>query len=243
MEYWALAVGITDKLRQYLQAQLGEYDLQIETIATIHEAGCKLSKKAFHLLIVDLNYLRSIGQTGWLGRVRRTSYLPVVVLSRDPEQDVNEVVEYGADLCIASEQSFSVIADLVYAQFRRYIAYNHYKTPVSMAVAAFQIGDIYVDPARRTVDVHGKLVNLRPREFSLLLYFMRNPNIVLTAEQICENAWGIEGGYERDVSRPIYALRRAIEFDPQNPVYIQTVYRVGYRFAVKEQRTGKLASN
>lgn len=235
MEYLALAVGITDKLRQYLQAQLGEYDLQIETISTIHEAGCKLSKKVFHLLIVDLNYLRSIGQTGWLGRVRRTSYLPVVVLSRDPEQDVNGVVEYGADLCIASEQSVSVIADLVYAQFRRYVSYNHYKAPVSTTVAAFQIGDICIDPARRTVEVRGQSVNLRPREFSLLLYFMRNPTIVLTTEQICENAWRIEGIYERNVSGSIYILRQAIEIDPQNPVYIQTVYRVGYRFTVKSK--------
>ena len=59
-------------------------------------------------------------------------------------------------------------------------------------LSGFQLGDIFIDPARQEITVCGQPVNLRHREFSLLLYFMRNPNIVLTAEQICEHAWGME---------------------------------------------------
>ena len=80
------------------------------------------------------------------------------------------------------------------------------------------------------VKVRGQPVNLRPREFSLLLYFMRNINIVLTAEQICEHAWGMEGSYNRGVSGPIAILRKMIEPDTANPRYIETVSRIGYRF-------------
>lgn len=233
MEYRALMVGLTDKLRLYLQMQLEGHGLQIETIPTIQEANYKLGKNIYHLLMTDLDYLRSIGKVGWLGRVRRISYLPVVVLSQNPEHDASGVVEFGADLCISVEQSFSSIADLAYAQFRRYIAYNHYRAPISAAVPAFQIGDIYIDPARRAVEVRGKPVELRTREFSLLLYFMRNPGIVLTADQICENAWGTTGIYSSGISGPVRLLRQAIEVDPQNPVYIQTIRCVGYRLAVK----------
>lgn len=78
------------------------------------------------------------------------------------------------------------------------------------------------------MNVCGRSVNLRPREFSLLLYFMRNPNIVLTADQICEHAWGIE--YAQPVGQSIYDLRQQIESNPNKPCYIETVYRVGYRF-------------
>lgn len=233
MGYGALAVNIADDLSQYLKTELAVRDLCVESVPTIQKATHILSQKAFHLLMVDLDYLRKAGQVGWLGRVRRISYLPVIVLSPDPEHDANGVVEFGADLCISSQQPFSVIADLAYAQFRRYVAYNHYKNPSGAETDPFQVGNIHIDPARRTVEVQGKPVELRPREFSLLLYFMCNPDIVLTNEQICENAWGIEDIYRHSVSGSVYILRQAIEADPKNPSYIKTVYRIGYRFSVK----------
>lgn len=98
-------------------------------------------------------------------------------------------------------------------------------------------GDFFIDPARRIVEVCGRLVNLRPREFSLLLYFMRNPHIVLTSEQICEHAWGMEGSYNQGVAHPIRLLRKAIEPDPPKPIYIETVHRVGYRFTACKVET------
>ncbi len=54
--------------------------------------------------------------------------------------------------------------------------------------------------------------------------------IVLNSEQICGHAWGMEGSYNQGVSHPVRLLRQAIEPDPINPVYIKTVYRVGYCF-------------
>ena len=59
---------------------------------------------------------------------------------------------------------------------------------------------------------------------------MRNINIVLTSEQICEHAWGMEGSNKRGVSGPIAILRKIIETDPTCPRYIETVSRIGYRF-------------
>lgn len=63
---------------------------------------------------------------------------------------------------------------------------------------------------------------------------MRNPKVVLSAEQICENAWGTEGIYERGIAQPIRILRQAIESDPKHPVYIETVRMLGYRFTAKK---------
>lgn len=65
----------------------------------------------------------------------------------------------------------------------------------------------------------------------MLLYFMRNPDIVLTSEQICSQAWGMEGSYDHGVAQPIRLLRQAIEPDPGNPIYIKTIYRLGYYFS------------
>lgn len=233
MKFHALAVGIADDLFRPLQAELTTHDLCIESAPTIQGATHILSQKTFHLLILDFGYLRDVGQTGWLSRIRRSTYLPIVVLSANPEQDANGAVEFGADLCISAEQP-SVAADLAYAQLRRYVAYNHYKDPGGVETVPFQVGGIYIDPARHIVEVRGKPVELRPREFNLLLYFMRNPNIVLTTEQICENAWGTKGIYRHGISGPICILRQAIEANPQKPAFIETVSRVGYRFTVKK---------
>ena len=113
------------------------------------------------------------------------------------------------------------------AQFRRYTGYDQHSAQERQD---FQIDDIYIDPARCVVRVKERSVRLRPREFSLLHYFMKHPDEVLSAERICENAWNMDAGYDRGISQPIYLLRQAIEPDPENPRYIHTVHRVGYRF-------------
>lgn len=184
----------------------------------------------FHLLIADLDYLRSIQQSDWLTGIRRNSFVPVIILSDTPEKDIKGMVQLGADICISGKWPCAMIADFAYAQLRRYTEYNHYTWPSGAEISSFQVGDIFIDPARREVEVRGQPVSLRPREFSLLLYFMRNPKIVLTSEQICEHAWEMEGSYNRGVSGPVALLRKAIEPDIAHPRYIETIPRIGYRF-------------
>ena len=237
MEYHALSVGLTDELFADIQTVLTSSNTSLTPSLTVRDASRLLNRETFHLLIVDLEYLRSIGQAGWLAGVRYTTFIPVVVLSGTPEQDAHPMVQLGADICVSDKHPHSVLADLTLAQLRRYTEYNHYRTPGDIVSAAFHVGDIFIDPARRIVKVLGHPVSLRPREFSLLLFFMQNPDIVLTSEQICEHAWGIEAGYIRGVSQPIYLLRQAIEPDPLNPIYIETVYRAGYRFVAKKAET------
>lgn len=229
LEYSVLALGLSDVLLMSLKETI-QYKLSFSEVLTVQEASRLLVHQIFHLLIVDLDYLRSIRQSGWLADIRHISFVPVIVLSDTPEQDTNGMVRLGADMCISGKQPPSIIADLAYAELRRYTEYNHYNDPGKAETAPFQLGDIFIDPPRRRVEVRNTEVHLRPREFSLLLYFMRNPKIVLTSEQICEHAWGMEGSYNQGVSHPVRLLRKAIEPDPEHPVYIETVRRVGYRF-------------
>lgn len=230
MEYGALAVGMADELLSHLQIQFAPHDLRFDAVPTVQAANRQLSEKAFHLLIADLEYLRSIGQTTWLEGVRQITFAPLIVLSDTPEQDSSGMVELGADICVSGKKSLSMVVDVVFAQFRRYTEYNHYDDPRVGEAALFTLGDISIDLSRQTVRVRGREVILRPREFDLLRLFMCNPGHVFSTEEICERAWNIEGGYNRGVSQPIYLLRKAIELDPNNPTHIRTVYRRGYCF-------------
>ncbi len=229
MVYRVLTLGLSDTLITDLKEAI-QYNPAFSAVLTVQEAGRLLVHQIFHLLIVDLDYLRNIQQSGWLLEIRHISFVPMIVLSDTPEQDTSGMVRLGADICISGKQLTSILADFAYAQLRRYTEYNHYHGPGATETAPFRVGDIFIDPPRRKVRVGAVSINLRPREFSLLLYFMRNPKIVLTSEQICEHAWGMEGSYNQGVSHPVRLLRKAIEPDPEHPVYIETVRRVGYRF-------------
>lgn len=228
MEYRALTIGLTDELYSGIQAVLASSNLRLTPSLAVKDVGHMLDKQVIHLLIANLEYLRSIGQTDWLAGLRHITRIPIIILSDKPELDTHPMVQLGADICVSSKGSYAMIADLVFAQLRRYTEYNNHHTPVEMENDAFQVGDIFIDPASRVVEVCGQPVNLRPREFSLLLYLMKHPNIVLTADQICKHAWGIE--YTQSVGQSIYDLRQQIEMNPNKPCYIKTVYRIGYRF-------------
>mgnify|MGYP001144107428 CR=1 FL=1 len=93
------------------------------------------------------------------------------------------MVQLGADTCISGNPPFAAIANHVCAQLRRYTEYNHYDNPVNTEATPFQIGGIYIAPARRVAEVYGQPVTLRRREFSLLLYFMRKIAYLLMYEE------------------------------------------------------------
>lgn len=181
MDYQALTIGLSDTLLAELECRLAQYGLHFTASTTIQEASRILSEQSFHLLIVDLEYLRNLKQTEWLASVRHISFVPVVILTDTPKKDMSSMIELGMDICVSDKESHSMVADVIHAQFRRYTEYNHYKDPRSAEIAPFRLGDIFIDPNRHTVEVRGKPVELRPREFSLLLYFMQNPNIILSS--------------------------------------------------------------
>lgn len=225
MKFQILTVGLKDDLISLCREHFAERNTELKNVLNISEAVSILKNDPALLLVLDMEYLRSIGQSDWIVNIRYVSFIPIIVLSDAPEADIGSTIEAGADVCYDSKLPPSIIVLLLSAQLRRYTEYDHYCGPET---APFQVGDIAIDQARRLAWVRGKQVKLRPREFNLLLYFMRNPDIVLTAEQICEYAWG--KNYLHSVTQAICDLRQKIESDPTNPVYIKTVYRVGYRF-------------
>ena len=92
-------------------------------------------------------------------------------------------------------------------------------------------GNIVLDLAKREVRRGGEAVPLRPKEFELLEFLLRHPGQALTRSQILEEVWGITFmGETRTVDVHVRWLREKIEDDPANPVHIQTVRSVGYRF-------------
>jgi len=93
-----------------------------------------------------------------------------------------------------------------------------------------EVGTIQVDVRRREVTVDSEPVDLTPTEFQLLVVLMSQAGYVLTRSELIRKGLGADyEGIDRTLDSHIRNLRHKIEKDPKNPVYIQTVYGVGYR--------------
>ena len=91
--------------------------------------------------------------------------------------------------------------------------------------------NLWIDSPARTAGRGDERLDLKPREFDLLLFFMSNPGRAWTRDQLIERVWGKSfDGDARTVDLHVARLRSKIEEDPADPHYVETVWGVGYRF-------------
>jgi len=100
-----------------------------------------------------------------------------------------------------------------------------------------RLGDLEIDADRFEVRVNGQPVALTAKEFGILETLATEPGRVFTRSQIIDKAFGFDHDVlDRTVDAHVLNLRRKIEPDPTDPIYVQTVYGRGYRLADPKQR-------
>jgi DNA-binding response OmpR family regulator len=131
----------------------------------------------------------------------------------------------GADDYMVKPFSTRELVARVKAQLRRYVYYNEDKHN-----SLLQHGELKLDTLNYKVFKQNKELNLTPREFELLKFFLSNPDRVFTKAQIFNNVW--EDEYVNDdntVMVHVKRLRNKIEDNPNDPKYIVTVWGIGYK--------------
>jgi len=158
--------------------------------------------------------------------LRKEGPVPIVfVTARGAEVDRIVGLELGADDYVVKPFSPRELLARVRAVLRRSGAPE--PPPMQRRVA----GDIAVDADKREVTVHGKRVDLKPREFDVLWLFVRNDGRVFTREQLIETLWGFDfEGDPRTVDVHIRRIRRALGDRADRPRYVHTIHGVGYKF-------------
>lgn len=227
MKNKVITICIISKLNVLLEKTLQKHQTSLIPCATTEEAHQLMSEGDYCLVVMDTSTLTSECAMANVKHMRITTNAPLLAIA--PLGISSQLLEAGADICLPDHMPQETIVSHAVSLLRRYTLYDHYDK-IQPDKRAIQRGDIFIDPRHHTVFVRGKKIKLRLREFLLLHYFMRNPYLVLSPEQICQGAWRLENGYGSDVSGPVAILRRAIEPDPRKPVYIETVHQVGYRF-------------
>lgn len=192
----------------------------------------------FHTERPDLVILDIIMAGGMDGltvcrRIRELADTPVMMLSAQAitEDDIIQGLDAGADEYLIKPIRLNEFVARVKALLRRA------QISSSEVEQIYDDGYLNVDLHRRQVHVDGQKEHLTPTEFKLLAVLMENAGRVVPQRELLEQVWGRE--YIDDVYYPrvyISQLRRKIEVDPSNPVYILTEHRVGYRFE-KQSRT------
>jgi two-component system, OmpR family, KDP operon response regulator KdpE len=159
-------------------------------------------------------------------RLRAVSHVPIIVLSVKGDESVKiEVLDAGADDYVTKPFGIGELLARVRAALRRS------PTAADDEEAIIEEGDFRVDPQARDVSVAGKDVHLSPKEFDLLLYFIRHPGRVLTHRTLLAKIWGGNSVEQTEYLRVfVRHLRKKIEPDPARPCYILTDPWVGYRF-------------
>lgn len=180
------------------------------------------------LLLLDLMLP---GRDGWeITRLVRgdptLAHTPIIMLTaRIDDTDKIVGLELGADDYVTKPYNPREVVARVRARLRKY----------EDVAPVIRVGDLEMDVRRREVRAAGQPVDLTPTEFALMHVFMEQPGYALTRGELMRRGLGVDfEGVERTLDSHIRNLRQKLEPEPANPVYIQTVYGIGYRLMERE---------
>jgi DNA-binding response OmpR family regulator len=178
------------------------------------------------LIVLDL-MLPGLGGLEVARILRKETRVPILMLTaKGTETDKVLGLEIGADDYVTKPFGMQELLARVRALLRR--TESGQEPPVPEIASS---GDIRIDLLRREAQKGGEVIRLKPKEFDLLLFFVRNPSRVFTREQLLNQIWGYEfAGDTRTVDVHIRWLRQKIEDDPSAPRRLITVRGTGYLF-------------
>ena len=207
-------------------------DLGLETeCVTNGRTGLERSLEGdFSLIILDLMLPELDGLT-ICTRIREKDRVTPILMLTARSEEVDRVVglEIGADDYLTKPFSVREMTARVKALLRR--ARTGTATQDD-GLKQISFGPLTLDEMKRKVTLNDQTVELTVKEFELLALFMKNPGRAYSRTDLLNLVWGYQfEGYEHTVNTHINRLRGKIEGDPANPVYLKTLWGVGYRFA------------
>jgi len=235
-----LIVDDETAIRRALRPPLLELGFQVTEATRGEEALQVLRAAPCDVVLLDIN-MPGIGGLETLRRIRAASpRLPVLMLTvRDGEEEKVEALELGADDYVTKPFSTRELIARIRTAVRRV------RAPIRAEDAPIEIGELRLDPVKRVVTKRGEAVHLTRKEFDILHCLMSRAGRVITYARLLTAVWGPDCREEVEYLRTfVRQLRKKIEDDPSNPLYLLTDVYVGYRFAdaqMFQEETGQAA--
>lgn len=220
-----LIVDDESQIRRALRAAFEEEGYKVLMAAHGEEALDAAALYSPQIVILDL-IMPGLNGFEVCKQLRDWSTVPIIVMSTsDTEQDKITALDLGADDYVVKPFGVGEMLARVRALMRRSSFTSKIESPV------FSCDGLQINFVRRAVTIGEVEIHLTPKEYDLLHYMVSNADKVLTSRHLLGKFWGNDLVDDNHTLRVHIAnLRRKIEKDPENPRFIITEVRVGYRF-------------
>lgn len=222
-----LIVDDDAEIRKVMGIYLGNEGYEILKAENGEDALKHISENEIDLILLDI-MMPGINGIETCMKIRETNIMPIMFLSAKSEElDKIQGLASGADDYITKPFNAMELIARVKSQLRRY---TRYSTVQNTSKNIIEIGNLTINTDTRQVFIGEKETRLTPKEFDILELLASNKGIVFSIQKIYESVWG-EDFYKSDntVMVHITKIREKIEEDPKQPVYIKTIWGVGYK--------------
>ncbi|MGF7046988.1 DNA-binding response OmpR family regulator [Paenibacillus sp. DS2015] len=213
------------EIRDVIHVYLRNEGYHVLEAADGQEAINVIQTTSIQLVILDVMMPRMDGITACL-KIREISNTPIIMLSAKQE-DIDKItgLTTGADDYMIKPFNPLELLARVKAQLRRQSLIGKEEFNSLLIIK-----DLIIDKNKHSVKVNGTDVSLTPLEFAILSLLASRPGQVFSSEQIYESVWKEPYGYsDNTVMVHIRNLREKLEKNPREPLYIKTVWGVGYK--------------
>ncbi|MBQ4270900.1 MAG: response regulator transcription factor [Clostridiales bacterium] len=200
------------------------FEVKTKAVYSKEEALGFLSSNEVSLILLDINLSDGSGFE-LCKHIRETESIPILFISaRNTDDDKIVALNIGGDDYIEKPYSLGVLLAKVKVVLRRF------SNTVEKKEDIFTCGSLKIDRINRQLYVDGQEKKLTNLEFNLLSYLVDNKDRLITKNELFDNVWKDKFTSDGTLNVHIRKLREAIEKDPQNPAYIVTVWKEGYKF-------------
>ena len=200
------------------------FQLKAYAVYSKADALTFLNENEVSLILLDINLADGSG-FDLCKYIRQSMDIPILFISaRNTDDDKIIALNIGGDDYIEKPYSMGVLLAKVKVFLKRFGAVKDDSADI------YEDDRIRIDKLNKTVTVDGEEKKLTSLEFTLLSYLVDNRNRLITKAELFDNVWKDKFTSDGTLNVHIRKIREAIEKDPQNPSYIITVWKEGYKF-------------
>ncbi len=223
-----LVVEDEKSIRKFIKINLERENYQVFEVESGEEALELIENQEIHMVILDLMLPGMDGYQVCESLRKKDQELGIIMLTAK-SQDMDKIMglEYGADDYMTKPFNPKELVLRIRSLERRLEIKSYDKLK--------SFGPFSLDLYSRSLRKNEEYINLTPTEYSIIKLFIENPGKAFSRDEILNMVWGYEFiGDSKIVDVNIRRLRSKIEEDSRNPIYIETVWGVGYRWKEKE---------